>query len=450
MCASVTDQLQPHQVTGSRFLADRPFAMLADEAGAGKTATSVTACDLAGAKRVLVLCPAVVRPHWSREFARWQRIPRDIAVVDGSPTSAPASGVTILSHASIVKPAVLQLLMSVDYDAVLVDEGGEFRNFDAARTRHLYGRAPHVSSTDPYQEAIWSRARHVWHLSATPITNSAADLYPLWSGPLAGLTALGRPDWYDFAAYFTDLKSDGMNGVKPVGLKHAAELRSHLAPWLRRRIVDVGVPLAIEEVPLPVPSEAITQVIAGLEGWGMERLTTVLLSGEEPRDSEISRVRRALGVAMAPHVVAWARDVLERGAGPLVIFFYHQDVKKALHEGLRDRWRVSWIDGGITRKQLVAAESWFQDGRLDVLLVQIQAGGMGITLTRSNLAVMAELPWTAAAAWQAIKRVHRIGQTRPCWGAVMTCDCWLMRVMLSVLSRKKTMSEELLAPLVET
>ena len=120
-----------------------------------------------------------------------------------------------------------------------------------------------------------------------------------------------------------------------------------------------------------------------------------------------------------------------------------------LHAALRARWRVAWIDGGIQRRQLVAAETWFQAGKLDALLVQIQAGGMGITLTRSNLAVMAELPWTAAAAWQAIKRVHRIGQTRPCWGAVMTCDCWLMSVMLSVLSRKKSMSQELLDPLAE-
>ena len=168
--------------------------MLADEAGAGKTATSVTACDLVTAERVLVICPAVVRPHWAREFARWQRMSRLVTLVDGAPTASLGSEVTVISHASLVKPDTLALLMQGHYGAIVVDEGGEFRNFDAARTRHLYGRPPFVSPTDPRQEALWTRARHVWHLSATPVTNSAGDLYPLWSGPLSGRTALGVPD----------------------------------------------------------------------------------------------------------------------------------------------------------------------------------------------------------------------------------------------------------------
>ena len=66
---------------------------------------------------------------------------------------------------------------------------------------------------------------------------------------------------------------------------------------------------------MPVPPDAMTRVLAGLEGWSADRLTTILLSGEEPKDSEISRVRRALGGAMAPYAAAWAHDVLERGGG---------------------------------------------------------------------------------------------------------------------------------------
>ena len=450
MSRPVEQELQPHQISGALFLAERPFALLADQAGAGKTATAIAACDLVGAKRVAVFCPAAVRPHWGRQFEQWQRVVRPVETAAQIPSSAPKNGVTIMSHAVLSSANALQYLTAEPYDVVVVDEGGEFRNFDAARTRHLYGVPPNVLATDVYAQSVWQRSRQTWHLSATPITNTAADLYPLFHGPLSQRTSLGRIDWYDFAQRFTELKTGGANGeVKPSGIRNAGELRQILAPWLLRREVELGVPLSLEQVPLPVPAGDVTRVLGLLENWSAPRIEMLLESGVEPQDGEISRVRRALGITMAPHVIGFVRDMLEQNRGPLVVFFHHQDVKNLLYNGLSESYKVAWIDGKVTRKQLIAAETWFQAGRLDVLLVQTQAGGMGITLTRSNFAIMAELPWTAAAAWQAFKRIHRMGQTRECWGAVMTCDCWLMQIMLAVLARKKSMSEQLLDPLTE-
>lgn len=437
----MSDTLRRHQTEGAAFLATKPFALLADQAGSGKTATMVRGADLVNAKRVAVFCPATVRPHWAREFSRWQTQARDVHVTEGSPRHALVDGVTIMSHASLVKPETLRLLRENPPDLILADEGGEFRTFDAARTRHLYGPAPY---------GLWASARHVWHATATPVTNSAGDLFPLWCGPLAGRTPLGHPSWFEFCTRFTDLRQDGLNGMKPVGMKNGDELRRLLGPVTLRRDFDVGVPLATEQVPLDVPESELVAVQAELRGWPTARVEQAMMDGSDRSEAEFSRARRAMGVAMAPRVAAWTDSLLRSGQSPLVVFFHHQDVKNILHAALsRGGWRVAWIDGGVSRKQLVAAEQWFQAGRLDVLLVQIQAGSMGLTFTRSNIAVMAELPWTASAMWQAVKRVHRMGQTRPCWGALMTCKFWLMEIMLGVLARKKTMSQELLDPMTE-
>lgn len=446
----LTDQtIRPHQVVGARFLAERPFAILADEAGAGKTLALIHAADLVKAKRVGVFCPAAVRPHWARQFAQWQTVRRAIHLIDGAPTQPLAdNAVTIMSHATLVKPQAYQLLSQTGADAFIIDEGGEFRAFDAARVRHLYNPAPSRNPVEP--PGLWARAPYTWHATGTPVTNSAGDLYPLWAGPLARTTPKGFVDWYDFCNHFTDLKPNGLNGLKPTGVRHVEELRQLLRPHLLRREFDLGLALTIEAAPQPVTPAELTEAIATLEGWTVEQVQALIASGQEPpQDSAISRVRRALGRALVPHAARFLHDLLQRGAGPIVAFFHHQDVKQALYRALSPRWRISWIDGTVTRKQLEAAELWYQAGHIDLLLVQTQAGGMGLTLVRGNIVVVVELPWTAAALWQAIKRVHRFGQTQPCWAAILTCDFWLMNVLLSVLSQKKTMSQTLLDPLTE-
>ena len=80
-----------------------------------------------------------------------------------------------------------------------------------------------------------------------------------------------------------------------------------------------------------------------------------------------------------------------------------------------------------------------------MLLVQTDAGGVGLTLTRADKAVVAELPWTAVGMWQAVKRVHRITQTREVRADVLRASgCWLEQSLASAVSRKHAASERLL------
>ena len=121
-------------------------------------------------------------------------------------------------------------------------------------------------------------------------------------------------------------------------------------------------------------------------------------------------------------------------------------MRKAMHAALAAGGRVcSWLDGTVTRAQLVAAVDWFQAGRIDVLLVQTQAGGTGLTLTRSHRAVVAELPWTATALFQAVKRVHRISQTVACRADVLQAPgCWLDEAMATVVEGKRRAADDLM------
>jgi hypothetical protein len=442
-------ELYPHQETGVDFLARRGFAFLWDEPGAGKTPQVVCACDAVGARKVLVVAPSAVRQQWAEEFETWGAIKRPVTVEEGYVTERPGDGVTIVSHASLAdeppSPKSRQRRREVyswptirdggPYDVVVLDEGDAFRDYNALRARNFY-----------MPGGLFSQARQTWTLTGTPLVNSAADLWLPVFGPI------GDPiSWWDWCNRYAEMKPDAYEGMKPVGIRDARGLAEFLRPHvLRRTLKSVGVqlpPLEIRPVAIPVNGDTLRAAMAGLEGWTPERVRLAMENGDELRDAALSRVRQALGIAKVPFAAGHIAGILEQGDGPVVAFFQHTEVRKMLFDILRSSgFVVSWIDGKVTRAQLRAAKDWFQAGRIDVLLVQTQAGGVGLNLVRSHRAVTLELPWTSVALEQSHKRVHRIGQMQPCTAEVLRAsDCWLENILASVTERKRKAADELLS-----
>src|SRR4051812_8971031 len=92
------DPLYPYQIEGAKWLAERKLALLADEMGVGKTAQVIRACDDIGAERILILCPAVARINWQREFARFSKKQRKFSILMGKKDSYDVSNSTISSY----------------------------------------------------------------------------------------------------------------------------------------------------------------------------------------------------------------------------------------------------------------------------------------------------------------------------------------------------------------
>ncbi|PHH65357.1 hypothetical protein CDD81_2769 [Ophiocordyceps australis] len=72
------------------------------------------------------------------------------------------------------------------------------------------------------------------------------------------------------------------------------------------------------------------------------------------------------------------------------------------------------LDGSMTRLARSAAmDSFREDDSVEVMLVSIMAGGLGLNLTAANKVYVMEPQYNPAAEAQAIDRVHRLGQRRP-------------------------------------
>ena len=87
----------PHQLTGAAFLAERKAALLGDAPRVGKTGSSIIACDMNFARRVLVVTTASARAQWGGEFKSWG-FPRNIQVVYTNNTSLATTRMLSLSH----------------------------------------------------------------------------------------------------------------------------------------------------------------------------------------------------------------------------------------------------------------------------------------------------------------------------------------------------------------
>ncbi|KAK4193912.1 SNF2 family N-terminal domain-containing protein [Podospora australis] len=72
------------------------------------------------------------------------------------------------------------------------------------------------------------------------------------------------------------------------------------------------------------------------------------------------------------------------------------------------------LDGKMTRTARNAAMDAFrEDPNVQVILVSIMAGGLGLNLTSGNSVFVMEPQFNPAAEAQAVDRVHRLGQKRP-------------------------------------
>jgi SNF2 family DNA or RNA helicase len=97
---------------------------------------------------------------------------------------------------------------------------------------------------------------------------------------------------------------------------------------------------------------------------------------------------------------------------PLLVFAPHtQLVNLAGARAEKAGYRVGYIKGGQTSKQRTATRIAFQDGKLDMLCANTQAGGVGLTLHRAHTSVFLERSYAFWREDQAEDRTHRAGQT---------------------------------------
>lgn len=125
---------------------------------------------------------------------------------------------------------------------------------------------------------------------------------------------------------------------------------------------------------------------------------------------EMAKVRRDLGLAKLSALKPWMDEFLE-GGEKLLMFAYHSDVVKALAQAA-EKWNPAVIWGGTPlHKRQLEVDKLQNDESCRLFIGNIQAAGVGFTMTRAHDVAFAEGDWVPSQIEQCEDRACRIGQT---------------------------------------
>jgi hypothetical protein len=106
---------------------------------------------------------------------------------------------------------------------------------------------------------------------------------------------------------------------------------------------------------------------------------------------------------------------LSRGK-PVIMFYWHDAALQGLMKGLSKvridgkPARVGILNGKVTGDHRTDLVDDFQAGRVDILLAQLSAAGIGVTLTAAADAIFVQVPWSAGNLAQAAGRILRVDE----------------------------------------
>ena len=85
----------------------------------------------------------------------------------------------------------------------------------------------------------------------------------------------------------------------------------------------------------------------------------------------------------------------------------------------------------------------YEDHDNSVTFIQYQAGAMGLNLQKANKIIYFSLPERSDLFEQSKARIHRIGQDRPCFYWIMTCEDSVEEMIHETLLERKDFTDEL-------
>lgn len=394
-------QYLPFQIEGIKWITSRKSSMIGDEMGLGKTIQAIGAINTMDARKVLIICPAGVKLNWDKELNEWLIEPLNVYVVMGKTFKIPAdANVVIVNYDLVAHSFIWQQLVAHDWALLVCDEAHYLKNQSAKRTKAVLAR-----------NGIVHKAAYNVMLTGTPILNRPIELYPVLK--VCAPQVLGK--YINYISYAYRYCAGHKAGFRfdVSGASNTRELGERLrATYMLRRTVD--------EVQKDLPDKVYQVHLLDSSTDMQGKLTKIMDPGRldfkymDSLDGEhIATIRRETAMEKVKHALPHLRDTIE-SCDKVVIFAYHREVVAFLEENLTG-YGVARITGGDSIEDRQAAIERFRTKRdCRVFIGQIQAAGQGINGLQENChhVVFVEWSWVPGEIEQAIKRVHRMGQTK--------------------------------------
>lgn len=257
-----------------------------------------------------------------------------------------------------------------------------------------------------------------WFLSATPIVNKMSDLASLYE--LIGLTS-----YTDETAAKTYILARTMEQLRP------------LMPHLPKKAIE-------KTYTIEFTSEEEAEFYRGIQGQTVKRWKALKSDGGGSALDRLRLIMRLRQISLHPQIYIesrraelgslytrqdWIdpsakfeaiRGLIEHDTEPKkwIIFCHFHKEMELLEEFLAYSnkigriWTYSGKISAQKRTKILAETETPLRGKHEVLLIQLQSGGVGLNLQQFQKIIFSGPWWTAAMIQQAVGRVVRIGQTK--------------------------------------
>ena len=341
-------------------------ALIGDEMGLGKTIQTL-AWAAKNNKRVLVVCPKVVRRNWLEEAEKFfpgyfhgvELIAADLK--KGKVPDLSGINIAAVNYESLSK--FEETIAAAGFDTIVIDESHRMKNPKAQATQNI--------------QKIGMGMKHHILLSGTAVKNKKEELFTQLEMVAPGKFSKNAIKTSPIGGLWMDMHDVYIARQKTAVLKDLPEKTTSI-------------------VKHPVP---------GLPDMGAQNTV-----------GAISKLKAEIAKGKVPVTISMVQEILDTSDSKVIVFTDSVEAAKALQEkfgalAILNHGQLSDDEREANKKEFQkkdAAGNFISEKRVFVTTRQSMA--VGATLTAADKVVFNDLPWTAADVRQAEDRAHRIGQ----------------------------------------
>lgn len=398
-----------YQKKGIQYMLDHKRTFNGDDMGTGKTFQSIAAISIAKAYPCLVVCPAAMKETWKREFMKF--VGKNAVILDNGNKDTwqnmfitGTCNVFITNYESVKKffikgvrgGRITARNIVVDsrvrlFKAVVVDECHRVKNSSCHYSKYL--------------EAICKGKEYVFMLTGTPVVTNVKDL-------VQQLKIMGRIDDFGGAATFRSRFCSAHVSDEELGMLNSLLWRTC---YFRRE-----KSLVLKELPEKTRQyysceltnraeydQAVANLAAYLRKYKNTDEGKVKVAMQNEAIVKIGILRQIAAEGKMQEAKRLVSDYVAAGK-KIIVFTAHKNIAVKLHSDFPGSVTVTGSDAPERKQRSV--DLFQNDEDCKVIIVNIQSGGVGITLTAASDVLFVEMPWTAADCDQCECRAHRNGQ----------------------------------------
>ncbi len=455
----------PFQTAGVEYAASRHNVLIGDEMGLGKTIQALLTVHVTGDFPLVVICPASLKRNWLRETQKWLPGKR-VAILDSKNAFMPVNGdltpthdVIIINY-DVVEKFMVNLIV-FNPKTIVCDEAHMMKSLKTKRTKAVQSLFTSLPT-----------ARRIF-LTGTPVVNREMEFFSIikllgYADEFGGESGFKRR--YGYSTKFTReelnrrarslffIRRTKREVLKDLPDKAYAEVdlemsnrseykraERNLAAFLATK---VSTETKVDTVQLMIDGIMQGMHIDTLKRHIEEQTNAAKQAAYAQKYDIVSRneqlmrwepLKQLCVEGKFESAIEWIEEFLQSGE-KLVLFVWHVEIGKRIAR----HFRCDFLYGGASEPLRQPMVDKFQNDDATRLIVgNIQAMGVGYTLTAASNVAFLEYGWNPMHHRQAEDRCHRIGQKSAVTSWYLRATETIEDDIISLISGKEMIVDEM-------